>query len=303
MVRRYGTGMLVSTVILPIYRWPQARTRWRRADELGAHAAYTYDHLSWRWLAGGPWYGTVPTLSAAALTTERVRLGTMVTSPNFRHPVPLAKDLMTLDELSGGRITAGIGAGTADGFDATVLGGPAWSPRERADRLAEFVRLLDALLRDPETTSTGRYYSAREARMLPGCVQRPRLPCYLAGSGPRGLRLAAEVADGWITTGPAGHPAQDTAAALAAVGDQVHRLADACRTAGRDPARLHRVLLTGFLPGEPYGSFDQAVDLAGRAAEAGIDELVVHWPVPDSPFALDQTLFERIVADLPGQLG
>lgn len=299
----YRTGMLVSTVILPIHRWPEAREVWQRAERLGAHAGYSYDHLSWRSFADGPWYGTVPMLSAAALVTDRLRLGTMVTSPNFRDPVPLAKDLMTLDELSGGRITAGVGAGSATGFDATVLGGPAWSAGERADRYAEFVRLLDALLREPDTTSTGRYYSAHAAKMIPGCVQRPRLPCYLAGTGPRGLRLAAELGDGWITTGPAGRPAEDLTDALAAVGDQLRRLAEACAAVGRDPATLHRVLLTGFLPGEPLGSFDQAVELAGAAARLGIDEIVVHWPVPDSPFALDETLFERILTELPGQLG
>ncbi|BCJ34998.1 luciferase [Actinocatenispora thailandica] len=295
--------MLLSTVILPIYRWPEARTVWRRAEQLGAHAGYSYDHLSWRSFAGGPWYGTVPMLSAAALVTDRLRLGTMVTSPNFRHPVPLAKDLMTLDELSAGRVTAGIGAGSATGFDATVLGGPAWPAGERADRYAEFVRLLDTLLRNPDTTATGRYYSADAAKTIPGCVQRPRLPCYLAGTGPRGLRLAAELGDGWITTGPAGRPAENLTAALGAVGDQLRRLAHACTDAGRDPATLHRVLLTGFLPGEPLRSFDQAVELAGTAGQLGIDEVVVHWPVPDSPFAMDERLFDRILTELPGQLG
>lgn len=60
-------------------------------------------------------------------------------SPNFRHPVALAKELISLDDVSGGRVTLGIGAG-GNGFDATVLGRPAWTPRERADRFGEFVR-------------------------------------------------------------------------------------------------------------------------------------------------------------------
>ncbi len=90
--------MRLSTVILPVRRWSEGgRERWRRAEELGFHAAYTYDHLSWRVpFRDGPWFGAVPTLTAAAATTSRLRLGTMVTSPNFRHPVPLAKELITL---------------------------------------------------------------------------------------------------------------------------------------------------------------------------------------------------------------
>ncbi len=80
-----------------------------------------------------------------------MRLGTLVTSPNFRHPVTLAKDLITLDDVSDGRITLGIGAG-GNGFDATALGQDPWSPRERADRLAEFVPLLDRLLTEDAVT-------------------------------------------------------------------------------------------------------------------------------------------------------
>src|SRR5581483_4315542 len=172
--RRVGI-MRLSTVILPIYPWSEGRKVWRRAEELGFHAAYTYDHLSWRTFRDGPWYGAIPTLTAAATATERIRLGTLVTSPNFRHPVTLAKDLMTLDDIAGGRLTVGIGAG-GSGFDATVLGQGAWTPKERADRFGEFVPLLDTLLSQDVTTYEGRFYSAHEARNIPGCVQRPRLP-------------------------------------------------------------------------------------------------------------------------------
>jgi alkanesulfonate monooxygenase SsuD/methylene tetrahydromethanopterin reductase-like flavin-dependent oxidoreductase (luciferase family) len=75
-------SMRLSTVILPIYRWAdEGREVWRRAEELGFEAAYTYDHLSWRVpFRDGPWFGAVPTLTAAAGVTERIRLGTMVTS-------------------------------------------------------------------------------------------------------------------------------------------------------------------------------------------------------------------------------
>lgn len=71
----------LSTVILPIDRWHEGgRSKWRAAEELGFHAAYTYDHLSWRTFRDGPWFGALPTLTAAATATERLRLGTLVTS-------------------------------------------------------------------------------------------------------------------------------------------------------------------------------------------------------------------------------
>jgi hypothetical protein len=83
---------------------------------------------------------------------------------------------MTLDDISDGRVTAGIGAG-GDGFDATALGTVAWLRRERTERFEEFVAMLDRLLSEPATSSEGRYYVANEARAIPGCRQRPRALC------------------------------------------------------------------------------------------------------------------------------
>src|SRR3712207_3083665 len=122
--------MRLGVVVLPTYRWPAAREIWRRVEELGFHSGWTYDHLTWRSLRDGPWFATVPTLTAAAVATSRIRLGTLVASPNFRHPVPFAKELMTLDDVSGGRVTVGLGAGGV-GWDATALGQEPWPTRER----------------------------------------------------------------------------------------------------------------------------------------------------------------------------
>ncbi len=81
-------------MILPEHRWQTAASKWRAAEEYGFAHAWTYDHLGWRSLVDGPWFDAVPTLTAAALVTERIRLGTFVASPNFRHPVPLARSAL-----------------------------------------------------------------------------------------------------------------------------------------------------------------------------------------------------------------
>jgi alkanesulfonate monooxygenase SsuD/methylene tetrahydromethanopterin reductase-like flavin-dependent oxidoreductase (luciferase family) len=295
--------MRLSTVILPIYRWGEGRKIWRRAESLGFHTAYTYDHLSWRSFREEPWFGSVPTLTAAATATERLRLGTLVTSPNFRHPVTLAKELITLDDVSGGRLTLGIGAGGV-GFDATALGQQAWSPKERADRFAEFLPLLDELLRSDATTREGTYYSAVEARNIPGCVQTPRVPFYVAATGPRGLRLAAEHGQGWVTygdpRGPADVPAERAPEVIA---EQIEKLTAACEAVGRDAGELEKVLLQGSTAEQPLQSVDAFVDWAGRYRELGITELVIHWPMPDSVFASDPAVFERIATEGLAQLG
>ncbi|MET9112816.1 LLM class flavin-dependent oxidoreductase [Streptomyces longwoodensis] len=298
-------SLRLSTVILPYRRWNDGgRSSWTRAEQLGFHTAYTYDHLSWRTFRDGPWFGAVPTLTAAASVTDRIRLGTLVTSPNFRHPVTLAKELISLDDISGGRITLGIGAG-GTGFDATALGQEPWSPRERADRFAEFVPLLDRLLTEDAVTHEGTYYSAVEARTIPGCVQRPRLPFAVAATGPRGLRLAARYGQAWVTTGDPklfenGTPEQS----VEALRGQTEKLAAACAEAGRDVAELDKVLLTGFTPDRdrPLTSLDAFVDFAGRHRELGFTEIVIHWPIPDSDFAADEKVFEQIATEAPAQL-
>jgi alkanesulfonate monooxygenase SsuD/methylene tetrahydromethanopterin reductase-like flavin-dependent oxidoreductase (luciferase family) len=291
--------MHLSTVILPVHPWhAEGRAVWRRAEELGFHAAYTYDHLTWLSFRGGPWHATVPTLSAAAAVTERIRLGTMVASPNFRHPVPFAKDLMTLDEISGGRFILGVGAGAGgDAFDASVLGEHPWSSGERADRFGEFTRLLDKLLTQEETTAEGAYYKAHRAEMLPGCTQRPRLPFHIAAIGPRAMRLTAELGQGWITYG-----AQEDGWRV--VDAQIERLREACSAVGRDINHLELSLLAmGRSKKErPLESFEAFLDWAGRYRELGITELVLHWPIPDSEFAADMDVFERIATEGLAQL-
>ncbi|MCF3118509.1 LLM class flavin-dependent oxidoreductase [Streptomyces arenae] len=302
-------SLRLSTVILPVRRWHEGgREQWSRAEELGFHTAYTYDHLSWRTFRDGPWFGAVPTLTAAAAATSRLRLGTLVTSPNFRHPVTLAKELISLDDISGGRITLGIGAG-GNGFDATTLlkaDEEPWTPRERADRFAEFVPLLDRLLTEDSVTYEGTFYSATEARDIPGCVQRPRLPFAVAATGPRGLRLAARYGQAWVTTGDpklfeSGTPEESREA----IRGQVEKLGKACADIGRDPAELDKILLTGFTPDRngPLESVEAFVDFAGRHAELGFTEIVLHAPIPDSDFATDQGVFERIATEALGRLG
>ncbi|MDX3096465.1 LLM class flavin-dependent oxidoreductase [Streptomyces sp. ME01-24h] len=298
-------SLRLSTVILPVDRWQEGgRATWQRAEELGFHAAYTYDHLSWRSFRDGPWFGALPTLTAAATATHRLRLGTLVTSPNFRHPVTLAKELISLDDISGGRITLGIGAG-GNGFDATVLGQEAWTPQARADRFGEFVPLLDRLLTEGAVSQRGSFYSAQEARNIPGCVQRPRLPFAVAATGPRGMRLAARYGQAWVTTGDPKLFAEGTPAqSRAALAGQIDRLGAACAEIGRDVADLDKILLHGFTPDRntPLRSVEAFADFAGRHRELGFTEIVVHWPIADSDFDVDPAVFEAIAAEALGRL-
>src|SRR5450631_416609 len=174
--------MRFGLTILPERRWSDAAPMWRRAQELGFDHAWTYDHLVWGGLPDSPWYGTTPTLTAAAMVTSTIRLGTFVTSPNYRHPVTFMRDLLALDDISGGRLICGIGAG--GDIDAAILGGQPLTPGERVERLYEFTELLDRLLTQDHVRHRGRYFSAVDARTRPGPLQRPRIPFVVAANGP-----------------------------------------------------------------------------------------------------------------------
>lgn len=293
--------MRVGIVLLPQDRWPQARRRWQRAEEYGFAHAWTYDHLAWRSLADEPWFATVPLLAAAAVVTDRIRLGTWVASPNFRHPVPFAKEVMGLDDLSAGRFLLGLGSG-GTGFDAGVLGPPP-TPALRAARFGEFVDLLDELLTHPVTEWSGASYQAHGARMVPGCVQRPRVPFVVAANGPRAMRVAARHGQGWATYGPAeagqppGPPARAQERWWGGVADLVARFDDAARSVGREPAAVDRYLSLDSAPVYSLESRDAFVDGLGRAAALGFTDVVVHWPRTEGVYAGREAVLDD-VADL-----
>ncbi len=282
-----------GVVILPDLRWPQARGRWQEAEQRGFHAAWSYDHLSWRTLRDGPWLGSVPLLGAAAASTTTLRLGTLVTSPNFRHPALLAKDVMTLDEISDGRIELGIGAG-GTGWDATALGGGAPSLPERAARFEDFTAALDVMLREPCGSYTGQVFSAPDYRTLPGCTQRPRVPFTIAAVGPRALAVAAEHAACWVTFGPAEEGIVGEGW-YAAVAGQAERLDAACRERGREPSDLRRMALVSLDAGWADGTRSRWQDFTARIAGLGFTDVVVHWPRPgDELPGCDPAVFDAI---------
>jgi alkanesulfonate monooxygenase SsuD/methylene tetrahydromethanopterin reductase-like flavin-dependent oxidoreductase (luciferase family) len=273
--------MRYGVLILPDERWSDARERWQLAERLGFDHAWTYDHLTWRQLRNDPWFSAVPTLAAAAMITSTIRLGTLVASPNFRHPLPFAKELMTLDDLSGGRLTLGFGAG-ADGFDASATRSHSWSPGERQGRFEEFVTVLDQILTRERCNHSGRYYLVSEARSIPGCIQQPRIPFALAATGKRGMGVVARFAGTWVSVDSRG-PLQP----------QLELLEESCIRIGRDPASVHRLRLLGHQV-NPLASSGAFADVAGELAEQGFSDMVVHWPRRKPPFAANLETLERI---------
>jgi alkanesulfonate monooxygenase SsuD/methylene tetrahydromethanopterin reductase-like flavin-dependent oxidoreductase (luciferase family) len=296
----HAIAMRIGIVVLPQMRWAEAAKRWQAVEDMGFDHAWTYDHLSWRDLSDEAWFATIPTLTAAATVTSRIRLGTWVTSPNFRHPVPFAKELMTLDDISEGRLVLGVGAG-GDGWDADVLGLPRLTPGERVERLEAFVTMLDTLLTSGETTADHPPYAAVQARMHPGPVQHPRPPFVVAGNGPRAVRLAVRLAsrpgDGWVTTGvTSGDEGRE--AWWAGVAQVVARVDEACVAAGREPRSLDRYLNVDSDAAYSLSSLEAFRDAVGRARELGFTDVVAHWPRGSKQYVGDESVLEAVASEL-----
>ncbi|WAL65425.1 LLM class flavin-dependent oxidoreductase [Amycolatopsis cynarae] len=286
--------MRVGIVILPEDRWWAAEPKWRAAEEYGFDHAWTYDHLGWRSLVDGPWFSAVPTLTAAATVTSKIRLGTFVASPNFRHPVPFTRELITLEDIADGRLILGLGAGGL-GYDAQVLGQPELTTRQRTDRFAEFVAALDGLLATDGFDFEGEYFRARGARNLPGSVQRPRVPFLIAANGPRTMRLAARYGGGWVTNG---RPSESQDEWWSAVAEMSARFDEALAEAGRSPEGVHRYLSLDSAPVFSLTSVDAFAEAAGRARELGFTDVVTHWPRSGGPYAGRETVLEQVVTDV-----
>jgi alkanesulfonate monooxygenase SsuD/methylene tetrahydromethanopterin reductase-like flavin-dependent oxidoreductase (luciferase family) len=213
--------------------------------------------------------------------------------------VPFAKELATVDDISHGRFTLGVGSG-GTGFDASVLGQPAYSPRQRHERFAEFVTDLDLLLRHEKPGAggfdiAGDWYTAVDARMVGRPAQSPRLPFVIAANGPKGLRLVAEHGAGWVTTGADGAVGEEWWSAVAGL---VNRLDDTLAAAGRDSGSLDRHLSLdsgGAYSLQSVGAFDDAV---GRAAELGFTDVISHWPRPDGIYAGSESVLDDIATRL-----
>ena len=218
--------------------WDEILARFQMAEALDFDHAWLVDHLTPT--AGSPdgqMHEAWTSLAAIAARTERIRLGVLVTSNTFRHPSILAKQAVTVDHVSGGRLILGLGAGWhADEHRRYGIDLP--PPAERVDRLEEAIAILVALMGAERTTFEGLHYRLDDAPLEPRPLQRPRIPLLIAAHRPRMLRLAAQYADQWDTFPELAGTATD--GVTTTVAERVAAFDEACRATGRDPATIRR---------------------------------------------------------------
>jgi F420-dependent oxidoreductase-like protein len=243
--------------------WDQWRALAATAEEAGFEALFRSDH--YMTLDDGPDEGSLDawaTINALAAVTTTLRLGTMVSPATFRHPSTLAREVVTADHVSGGRVELGLGAGWHEG-EHVAFGFPYETVKERFDRFAEQLEIVHRSWAAEPFDFEGRYYRLENANPLPKPVQRPHPPLIAGGSAkPRGAALAARWADEYNTV----------FATVDECKERRERIAEACEKVGRDPLRFS--LMTHFVvDGDPADHPPGA--LVGSVAEIGrqLDEL------------------------------
>ena len=215
-------------------RWPELLDMVRAIEDLGYDSVWVGEHLLYRWPdrgPRGPWEAW-STMAAIAAVTSRVAFGPLVACTGFHNPALLAKQASTIDEISGGRLVLGLGAG----WNETEFRAFGFPFDHRVDRFAEAFAIIRGLLQDGAIDFEGTYYSARDCELLPP-PHRPGGPPLLIGSnGPRMLRLTMGRAASWNSW------FADFGNRPSGVGRLREIVDAACREVGRDPAEVERTV-------------------------------------------------------------
>ena len=271
----------------PIKTWAEMRDDWLRYEALGFESLWIPDHLI-RPFDREEWMQEAWTLLAGlAAVTEKVRLGILVSCNTFRHPALLAKQAVTVDHVSNGRLELGIGAGWFVP-EHEMFGIPFPETAELVARYREAVELIDVYISNDVSSYTGTYYQLTDAPCRPGPIQTPRPPLTLGAHGPVMLKIVARHADRWNTVGT-----------LEQMRERNKRLDDACAAIGRDPKSILRSAL--YVPVQmpeenPWSSVDAFADYVGRFRDAGMEEFLFQPPLNSS-----WDVIERAATDImPG---
>jgi alkanesulfonate monooxygenase SsuD/methylene tetrahydromethanopterin reductase-like flavin-dependent oxidoreductase (luciferase family) len=283
MTRRFRFGICTDQNMT----WEKTVERWQQFEQMGFESAWLCDHLVQPSRPQGPYFEAWTLLGGLAARTRTIRIGVLVTSNTFRHPSVLAKEVVTVDHISNGRLDFGFGAGWYEP-EHRMFGLEFPETKELVARFREAVELIDTTLRNDVSSYEGRFYRTEELRNRPGPVQKPRPPFLLGAFGPRMLRIVARHADAWNAFGT---PEE--------MRERNQMLDEYCAELGRDPETLDRSLYY-WVPKsdvDPWRSEQAFHDVIGPYIEAGVNQFIFDQP-RDEQF----DLLGRIASDLVPKL-
>lgn len=275
----------VSVCLVPEAPYPAFVARARELEAAGCANLWVYSNVLWRQRPQVDVAGALAALSAILSATGRIHAGLLVASPNLFHPVVLAKEILTLDELSAGRAEVVLGSGsTGSGdpaTDAAIHTGALLSAGERAELFEDFVHAFShaiAFSRDPAAGGWfGKHYSVNLHRISPSA--RENFVIGLAANGSRTVRIAAATAGRWVTSLPLNHEGNGDLVALRALCEKF----DAAHTRHRPATTVTRTLFVPLDETTSQRSLTHWHALVAAVTQLGFDEIVVHYPRPHDP--------------------
>lgn len=290
-----------QAMILPNTGWDELLGRFRHAEELGFDLVSTGDHFCDWTNPPHDWLEMWSVLAGVAQATDRIRIAPCVAQIPLRNPAMLARQALTVDHISGGRLEVGLGLGLPIDPSYDMMGIDNWSNPERVARFDEYVEIVDRLLTNAETTFDGTYYRVTGATMNPPSPQHPRPPITVAALGPVMIRKAVRWADTWNTMSFASSFDDQ----LAETEGRIALALAECERIGRDPSTL-RLSYNMFDPASRasggrvsyYESVDAFVHHAERLYALGITELSMYYPMLDEQLPVFEQIAREVFPEL-----
>lgn len=281
--------------------WNELVRRWRFIEKAGFDTIWVADHfLHWN-KQMMPFFESWSILSALACQTSIIRFGTLVTAMQWRHPPWLAKQALTIDHISNGRLELGLGAGGSSEVEYSMTGIKELEPSEKVNRFNEYVEIVDQLLRNPVTTYHGKYYQLEKAVMQPNPIQKPRPPFTIGAFGPRMLQIAARYADTWNTLGDPISNEQS----IETTKKQLSLLDKYCKQINRDPqtvkrsfALYEREAMHNISSMKLYKTTEIIKDLVKKCLGLGFSEIIIPYPLIEEDVPVFEQMAQEVIPEL-----
>jgi len=282
--------------------WKKEVERWQFIETLGFDSVWVADHFVDPYEPNSFWFEGWTLLAALASQTNRIRIGTLVTSIPLRNPAILARQALTVDHISNGWLELGLGTGVNWDPVYSMIGIENWLPQERVARFREVVEVVDLCLRNRVTTYQGEYYRLKDAVMIPAPIQQPRPPITIGAMGRSMLKIAARYADTWNSVpgewrAPLNKKLENTR--------QRNKLLDEyCEEIGRDPQTIRRSLLVFGSEAETvFNSVDSFETVVECYRDVGIAEFIFYYPERDEQVPVFEQIAKKVIPKLRASRG
>lgn len=290
-----------QVMTIPNTSWSQLLGRYQSIENLGFDIAGMADHFVDWTNPPSPWFELWTHAAAVAAKTSRVRLSTCVAQIPLRNPAMFARQALSVEHISNGRLELGLGLGLTTDPSYDMMGIPNWDNKERVARFVEYVEIVDRLLSNEVTSYKGKFYEINEAVMNPRPLQKPRPPIMVAAMGPVMLKMAARYADIWNSLSFA----EKFDDQMEETRERIARVDEHCAAIGRDPATLRRSYLMfdaharrsgGMM--RYYESETIFTDMVGRVMELGMTDIGMYYPMREEQLPMFEKIATEIIPEL-----